>query len=591
MLNDLRRPGYAFSLKHPDDVTRSRSAKLNPEGGIELPNKPQLVQQPIESESPEIKPSLFKTVSHHIAPTIDSTYLAVQDVALPKAIPVPDNPPSTIKDKFVKPQMQSFAPSDKSTKASAIDAGSEYSDEDDSIYDLNGNDDEPDFSLFNQLVSNKSKANIGDLTASGIQRDIGHAPLLSEGIVAQHSKDLVPQYGFLGCESTDDQDTKIFQNTNVPFSTFICGVQGSGKSHTTACMLENALIPSQHLGRLQAPVSALVFSYGEFSNGGSGFTVSEAAFLAAADRALVTQRVKKVTVLTSPSNPTIKKFYKEIPGLEILPFKLKANSLDISTLLTLMAVNEKSEVPLYMAKVESILRTIATESEEGVFDYDLFKQKLALENFTPMQTNMLEMRLGLLESFLDREGTVPEPKFRPGEVTIIDMSDPFVTPNTACILFKLCLERFMQSRAPGKMVVLDEAHKYMLDTPGSKLLTNYLATLIRLQRHKGARVIISTQEPTISTDLIALCSVTVVHRFTSPAWYAALKKHINAMNNDEDTMRQIESLETGEALVYSPNAALGKAEDGSLIKAPGRLLRMHIRKRITRDGGESIMAI
>jgi hypothetical protein len=91
-----------------------------------------------------------------------------------------------------------------------------------------------------------------------------------------------------------------------------------------------------------------VFSYGEFSNGGSDFSLSEAAFLAATDKAVATSGVRKVTVLTSPSNPAIKKHYQKIPGIEILPFKLKAKSLDIAALLTLMAVNEKSEVPLYI---------------------------------------------------------------------------------------------------------------------------------------------------------------------------------------------------------------------------------------------------
>lgn len=302
-------------------------------------------------------------------------------------------------------------------------------------------------------------------------------------------------------------------------------------------------------------------------------------------------RVKKITVLTSPSNPAIKKYYRRLPNLEVIPFRLKAKALDIATLLALMAINEKSELPLYMARVESILRNIATENEDGVFDYDLFKERLDLENFDPTQTNMLNMRLDLLESFLDKTGKAPEPQFRQGEITIIDLSDPFVTPHTACILFKLCLERFMQSRALGKMVVLDEAHKYMLDNPGSKSLTKYLETLIRLQRHKGARVVISTQEPTVSTDLIALCSVTIIHRFTSPAWYAALKKHINAMDNDRATMQQIEGLETGEALVYSPNTVLGKNEDGSIRKATGRLLKLNVRMRVTCDGGESIMAV
>jgi DNA helicase HerA-like ATPase len=131
----------------------------------------------------------------------------------------------------------------------------------------------------------------------------------------------------------------------------------------------------------------------------------------------------------------------------------------------------------------------------------------------------------------------------------------------------------------------------MLDTPGSKIFTDYLTRVIRLQRHHGARVVISTQEPTIATNLIALCSVTIMHRFTSPAWYTALRKHVNAVESDEQIMQRIEALETGEALIYCANAVLGKSENGSLIKATGRLMRVHVRNRITLDGGVSIMAV
>jgi hypothetical protein len=93
----------------------------------------------------------------------------------------------------------------------------------------------------------------------------------------------------------------LFLNTNVPFPAFICGVHGSGKSHTTTCVLENALIPSKQLGRLQSSLSALVFSYGQFGGNGSGFTISEAAFLGAPN-ASGQSHVKKVHVLVWPSN-------------------------------------------------------------------------------------------------------------------------------------------------------------------------------------------------------------------------------------------------------------------------------------------------
>jgi hypothetical protein len=106
----------------------------------------------------------------------------------------------------------------------------------------------------------------------------------------------------------------LFLNTNVPSSAFICGMQGSGKSHTTACILENALIPSKQFGRLQSPLSALVFSYGQFGGNGSGFTISEAAFLGA-PIASGQPHVKKVHVLVSPSNYVkIAKLYLRVPN-------------------------------------------------------------------------------------------------------------------------------------------------------------------------------------------------------------------------------------------------------------------------------------
>lgn len=53
--------------------------------------------------------------------------------------------------------------------------------------------------------------------------------------------DDLPQYGLLGssdpASSNTIMDSRLFLNTNVPFSAFVCGVQGSGKSHTTACMI------------------------------------------------------------------------------------------------------------------------------------------------------------------------------------------------------------------------------------------------------------------------------------------------------------------------------------------------------------------
>lgn len=132
----------------------------------------------------------------------------------------------------------------------------------------------------------------------------------------------------------------------------------------------------------------------------------------------------------------------------------------------------------------------------------------------------------------------------------------------------------------------------MLPCSGAKALNETLLTTIRLQRHYGARVVISTQEPTLLTDLIALCSVTIMHRFSSPEWFAAIKRHIPMRPEEHHmVMEAIESLKTGTALVYSPNAVIGQDNTGKLVKGTGKLLKVHMRKRVTNDGGQSVLAV
>jgi hypothetical protein len=438
---------------------------------------------------------------------------------------------------------------------------------------------------------------------------IQHAPLIDAGIMSDGHECLLPQYGLFGSHSeAEGSESMLFLNTNVPFSVFLCGVQGSGKSHTTSCILENALVPSRHIGKLRNPLSALVFSYAPFSGDGVGFTVSEAAFLASPDPGLPGRaHVKRIHVLVSPSNfVRISKLYGQLPNVLVTPFKLKPQDLDIDTMLTLMNVSESSETTLYMAQVTQILREMSTAGQP--FDYKVFKSHIKKKKFNAAQASMLQLRLDLLESFLELNATCVKPHFQCGEVTIMDMSCPFVDANTACILFRIGLKQYLQSKGHGKMVVLDEAHKvcnshilsspsfnlskYMVNVPGAKCLNETLLQTIRLQRHYGARVVISTQEPTLLTDLIALCSITVIHRFSSPEWLSAIRRHIPTASEDrESLMRRIESLTTGKAIIYSSNSVYGRHENGELITGTSKLIDVRIRKRITCDGGQSVLAV
>ena len=78
----------------------------------------------------------------------------------------------------------------------------------------------------------------------------------------------------------------------------------------------------------------------------------------------------------------------------------------------------------------------------------------------PHQKAALEQRLSLLASFVDplksRKGSL----FKPGRLTIIDLSDPFIDPSSACSLFEIVTRLFVRADVgTGKVLVVDEAHK------------------------------------------------------------------------------------------------------------------------------------
>lgn len=134
----------------------------------------------------------------------------------------------------------------------------------------------------------------------------------------------------------------------------------------------------------------------------------------------------------------------------------------------------------------------------------------------------------------------------------------------------------------------------MTDTPASKVLTESLLSIIRQQRHFGARVIISSQEPTISPRLMDLCSMTMVHRFTSPEWFSVLRRHIFTGEEQKDAdglLRRISNLGVGQALLFAPSTLLYGADGTALETLGSDLLQIKVRKRVTWDGGKSIVCV
>lgn len=209
--------------------------------------------------------------------------------------------------------------------------------------------------------------------------------------------------------------------------------------------------------------------YNEYSSNVSS-QPSEAAFLAS-----IMPEYKKnykksipVKVLTSPSNfYNLEKMYSQIPNVNVCPFLLQPQHLNIATMLSLMSMGKKDSMPLYMAQLTRILREMAL-TNKGYFNYFEFRKRVRDLRLDRSQTPFLEQRLDLLDSFLDLKGegrNKGSDYFLDGGVTILDLSCPFMDQSTACILFRIAIDLFLHAHpSRGKMIVADEAHKVCLSS-------------------------------------------------------------------------------------------------------------------------------
>ena len=198
--------------------------------------------------------------------------------------------------------------------------------------------------------------------------------------------------------------------------------------------------------------------------------------------------------------------YRRIPGsdknnLHIQPLYLKPHHLTTERMKRLMAFGDATrDPPLYMQTLIKTLRQMALETNgDSSFNYDEFRRRIFTETFTGHQSGPLELRLDLLESFMegswvdaaqylgiDRQmfygdfNKNPKIKYikkiKPttgsellagsqGRLTIIDLTDPVIDSESACVLFDICLAIFLEKTSCGKVVALDEAHNVSCSIP------------------------------------------------------------------------------------------------------------------------------
>ncbi|KAI0332439.1 hypothetical protein GY45DRAFT_1344641 [Cubamyces sp. BRFM 1775] len=334
-------------------------------------------------------------------------------------------------------------------------------------------------------------------------------------------------------------DPRLYVNAITPFSALVCGVQGPGKSHTVSVILESMMIVEcPAIGSCRRLLSGLVL---HFSEGGQGSLPCEAAWLAQMNFQSGYAYLPSVRVYVSESSfSTMKKVYAPLGDYVTVHLLTLTFELDAKATLSMMAIGFSEAAPLYM---QSVLL-----GENLTYTRFLAEIQEAKKDMNPHQKAPLEQRLSLLASFVDPLKSRTGALFRAGWLTVTDLPGPFIDPSSACSLFEIVTRLFVRADVgTGKVLVVDEAHKYLSATRDDTGSTNALTSLIRQQRHLSMRVVLSTQEPT------AVPPHHIFRRFSSPAWWDSVAKRVCADISNEQGFNQVVKLKTGQALVLCPS--------------------------------------
>jgi len=309
----------------------------------------------------------------------------------------------------------------------------------------------------------------------------------------------------------------------------------------------------------------------------------------------------RLVVLVSPSFYHQRKRFYDNSGIEVRPLLFSWKHLGAQQLKKIMRLNE-NDAQLYVSGMLDLLRSY--QRSETVPIFSDFLQEVQSKFKSVGQISPLRQRLQLLKSFV-KESETNRALFEHqvdlgdlmgrGTLIVCDLTDPMLSADEANGIFQVLLEQFRNkslSNHCGKVVAFDEAHKYLSasgggGSSGKGELSAAIVDTVRLMRHEGIRVLISTQSPlALPSELLELVTVTVLHHFQSTDWIEFLQSKIPV---DPDTFERVKSLKTGEAVVVSTKfdlAWLDELANGTASKRT-TCVGVVVRPRLTTDYGVS----
>jgi DNA phosphorothioation-dependent restriction protein DptH len=384
-----------------------------------------------------------------------------------------------------------------------------------------------------------------------------------------------PQYGLLG----EVSGRKIALDLNHTHTISLFGVQGGGKSYTLGTVIEMASMPLRQINVLPSPLATVIFHYSPTQDYAPEFTSMINANSVDDEIRILRERykanpeaLKDVLILTLANKVDDRRV--EYPDIEVKPIAFSASELKAGHWKFLMgAIGSQS---MYMRQINLIMRGL-----RGNLTLDALRAGIDNSGLPDHLKELAKTRLLFASEYIDDNQRLQD-LIRPGRLIIVDLRDEYIEKDEALGLFVVMLQIFSEATYQGsafnKLVVFDEAHKYIENDD----LVSGLVEVVREMRHKGTSIMVASQDPpSVPVSLIELSSQIIMHKFNSPAWLKHIQKANAALS--ELTSDKMSNLGTGEAYVWS-----SKANDELFSRSA---VKINCRPRLTRHGGNTKTAV
>lgn len=384
-----------------------------------------------------------------------------------------------------------------------------------------------------------------------------------------------PQYGLLG----EASGYKIALDLNQTHTISLFGVQGGGKSYTLGTIVEMATQAIPGINQLPKPLSSVIFHYSNTMDYQPEYLSlrypnSEQKQVEQLNLRYGAQPQCLSDVILLVPDSKLPERKREFPNVEVFPLKFSASELQVSHWRFLMGAVGNQAV--YIRQLQRIMRTLGSN-----ICLQALRDGIDTASLPDHLKDLAHMRLEFAADYIDDQYRIKD-LIKPGRLLIVDLRDEFIEKDEALGLFVVLLQLVAEAQSDGerfnKLVVFDEAHKYM----GNPDLVAGLVEVVREMRHKGLSFMIASQDPpSVPVSIIELSSQIILHKFNSPAWLKHIQKANAALLNL--TAEKMVNLKPGEAYVWS-----SKASDPSCTQ---EAIKISCRPRVTAHGGATKTAI